>query len=372
MPIYMDRHDIPGVTAEAVASAHQEDLKIQHKYDCKGLTYWFDEDKGIAFCLVEAPDKDSVKRLHDHAHGLIPHQIIEVERELVESFLGRIEDPEPTDTNSNANYLVINDPAFRSIMAIDLNDTISTSADMKPDGTSGKLEVFKKILSEELKQHNGRKVEHMEEVCMASFDSVNQSVQCALAIKHRIQAYNEDHTGNIYVRIGLSAGLPVTGEDDLFGPVVRFAKRLCTICGSADIIADSSINDLYNHKLFNTEETDQSISFLNPDDERFIGELMDLLELKWSAPMFRAEKIPDLLGMSKSQLYRKITSLTGLAPGNFIKEYRLINAKQAIEKQQGNISAIAYECGFSSLSYFTKSFLKRFGMTPSKYANIVS
>ena len=65
MPIYMDRHDLDNVTALDVAKAHGEDLKIQHKYNCKGLTYWFDEERGTAFCLIKAPNADCVKRMHD-------------------------------------------------------------------------------------------------------------------------------------------------------------------------------------------------------------------------------------------------------------------------------------------------------------------
>jgi len=52
----MDRHDVSeSVTAEMVAQLHQADLKIQHKYACRGLTYWFDDLRKTAFCLVEAP-----------------------------------------------------------------------------------------------------------------------------------------------------------------------------------------------------------------------------------------------------------------------------------------------------------------------------
>ncbi len=67
MPIFMDRHDIPGITAMDVAEAHKQDLMIQDKYDCRALTYWFDEKRGTAFCLIEAPRKDAVERMHDEA-----------------------------------------------------------------------------------------------------------------------------------------------------------------------------------------------------------------------------------------------------------------------------------------------------------------
>ena len=50
MPIFMDRHDIPGATAKDVAEAHKQDLAIQDDFNCRALTYWFDEEKGMAFC----------------------------------------------------------------------------------------------------------------------------------------------------------------------------------------------------------------------------------------------------------------------------------------------------------------------------------
>ena len=54
MPIYMDRHDVSEtVTAENVAQLHQEDLKIQDQHGCRGLTYWFDNKRKTAFCLLK-------------------------------------------------------------------------------------------------------------------------------------------------------------------------------------------------------------------------------------------------------------------------------------------------------------------------------
>ena len=119
MPIYMDRHDVSEtVTAENIAQIHQEDLKIQDQFGCRGLTYWFDDKRKTAFCLIEAPNKKAIKKMHNQAHGQVPHRIIEVETSIVESFLGRIEDPVKAQ---NTALNIINDPAFRTIMVISLN-----------------------------------------------------------------------------------------------------------------------------------------------------------------------------------------------------------------------------------------------------------
>ena len=119
MPIYMDFHDLPyGVTAAHVAEMHQADLKIEHKYNCRGLTYWCDERRQTAFCLIEAPNEQAIIDLHKKAHGDVPQRIIEVNDTIVESFLGRIEDPEKSQ---NTKLNIINDTAFRTLMVVKFN-----------------------------------------------------------------------------------------------------------------------------------------------------------------------------------------------------------------------------------------------------------
>jgi hypothetical protein len=79
MPLYMDIHQhIPGLTAKAIAEAHAMDVATQKKYGVEYLKYWFDEGTGKAFCLVNAPDKESAMKVHREAHGLVADEIIEV------------------------------------------------------------------------------------------------------------------------------------------------------------------------------------------------------------------------------------------------------------------------------------------------------
>ena len=79
MPLFMDIHyHVEGLTADAVAGAHDADLKTQEKYGVKYLRYWFDEGTGKVFCLVEAPNKEAAIAVHREAHGLVADEIIEV------------------------------------------------------------------------------------------------------------------------------------------------------------------------------------------------------------------------------------------------------------------------------------------------------
>jgi hypothetical protein len=79
VPTYMDMHDIPGVTAAAVAGAHEADLKVQGQYGVNYKHYWVDEKGGKVFCLVDAPDKETAARVHREAHGLEAHTLYEVQ-----------------------------------------------------------------------------------------------------------------------------------------------------------------------------------------------------------------------------------------------------------------------------------------------------
>jgi AraC-like DNA-binding protein len=59
--------------------------------------------------------------------------------------------------------------------------------------------------------------------------------------------------------------------------------------------------------------------------------------------------------------------LTGKSPNTFIKDYRLNEAVKLLNKNAGNISEIAFETGFSSPSYFSKCFQKKYGHFPTGY-----
>jgi hypothetical protein len=70
MPIFMDRHDVPGVTAEQIAQAHLADLEMGAKFGVQFLAYWFDADQGEAFCLAKAATGESDGRRRSAAGWL--------------------------------------------------------------------------------------------------------------------------------------------------------------------------------------------------------------------------------------------------------------------------------------------------------------
>ena len=80
MPTYLDTHrHVPGLTAEAVAGAHQRDMEVGPKYGVKYIRYWFDEATGRVYCLVEAPSPELAEQVHREAHGLLADEIVPVQ-----------------------------------------------------------------------------------------------------------------------------------------------------------------------------------------------------------------------------------------------------------------------------------------------------
>jgi len=366
MPIYMDRHDLEAVTAKDVAEAHLEDLKIQHKYQCKALTYWFDEKRGTAFCLIEAPNADCVKSMHDNAHGLVPHQIIEVESNVVNAFLGRIEDPKSNDYLDDMHHPIINESAFRVIMFIDMKDINLLKSILDKNKALKIINDARDIIQKSISQYKGGEVIKDRKKLIISFTSAASAVMCALEIQNKFEASVEDKLDSTHnIKISLCAGVPVTGKNELFGETVRLAEQLCEVANQQQIVISSEVNELYCDEILDGLSSETPIQTLSTDDESFINKLIDATESKWNDSKFDVGIFGKLVGLSRSQFYRKISSVTGLSPNDFIKEFRLKKALNLIESQKGNVAQIAFETGFNSPSYFAKCFQKRYGILPS-------
>ena len=247
MPVYMDRHYVEGATRHAVADAHQKDLALQDKYNLKFLTYWFDEMRCTAFCLIEAPNRDTIERAHDEAHGLVPNEIIEVDPAVVDAFLGRIKDPPATSPGKSEGTRV--DPGFRAIMFTDLKDSTRMTTLYGDAKALHLLHVHNALTRNSLNAHRGREIKHTGDGIMASFASVPDAVECAIAIQKAFAAYNQEHAeAPLYLRIGMSAGEPIEEHGDLFGKAVQLAARLCAHAEPAQILIDQVVLDQWSGK----------------------------------------------------------------------------------------------------------------------------
>ena len=102
-------------------------------------------------------------------------------------------------------------------------------------------------------------------------------------------------------------------------------------------------------------------------DEKLFDKAYAIVEKNLDNPNFDVNDFAREIGMSRTQLYRKINAISGQSVKEFIRIIRLKKAAELLLAKDKNITEIAYTVGFNSLPYFTTSFTKYFGMNPSRY-----
>jgi len=375
MPIYMDRHDIQGITAEEVAAVHQQDLKIQHRFECRALTYWFDEERGTAFCLIEAPERDAVVEMHREAHGQVPSRIIEVENQLVESFLGRIADPDHPPLSGHDKFHVFEEPAFRIVMISRIKNTAFIAGKLGLKTGLTLVKDHNRIAEQVVHEHGGRRATSADYGIIASFVSVQQAVNCAFKLRKKMELYNSRSAlVPLHVAVSLAAGEPVTDSNTFFGETIKLADRLCVVAERTQISINVSpvVHEQYKIESAEPIPDHYNVRRLSAMEEAFLNHLMDVMGNYWDREAFNVAVLGRQMGISKSQLYRKITSLTGSTPGEFIREFRLNEAIKLIERQSDNIAQVAFATGFGNPSYFSKCFRQHVGILPSEYSKTMN
>jgi class 3 adenylate cyclase len=236
MPLFMDRHDLPGSTADMVAAAHLTDLQTQAKYDVQFLAYWFDADNGAVFCLANAPRPEAMRAVHEEAHGMIPNEIISVAEDNVVRFLGKIIDPSAHSPATSA---------FRTILFTDLEGSTALLQEVGESAYMIHLAEHDHIIRRALLASRGREVKHTGDGIMASFDDVARALDCGLAIQEGFDA----RTGaggkpDLRVRIGMASGEPVDHNDDMFGATVNLASRICDVADVGHPLVSEPLRDL--------------------------------------------------------------------------------------------------------------------------------
>ena len=244
MPLYMDIHEIAGVTPEALAKAHEADVSVQGKYGVNYLKYWLNESCGKVFCLVEAPNAEAAARVHQEAHGFEAERIIEVQPpELAEGFLGG------GQVNS-AGAVVLpdsthaHDTAFRTVLFTDIVNSTSLTQTLGDEQAMEFIRLHDTIVRDALAANTGREIKHTGDGIMASFCSAVAAVRCAAQIQRALAEKQTDRGLSIKVRIGGAAGEPVERNNDIFGSTVQLASRLCSHAEADQILVSNVVAEL--------------------------------------------------------------------------------------------------------------------------------
>jgi AraC-like DNA-binding protein len=367
----LDYHKDLDVTVEDVKAAHTADLLTQAKYRVKNLKYWVNEQDGTMFCLMEAPDEESCAKMHEASHGNLACSIQEIETTVFEMIMGSIPSLDQGVARNEDGSI---DTGYRFIMMVQI--TGQTSNDKSSDYRSLRIPPEpKSIIRGIINRHQGGIIENIHDDNITGvFNSSSRALKSALKIQQEFTTRldtNHDPERNLSFKIGLAAGQPLTENDGLHEETIRKARHITRFTGDGQI----KVSFLFNH-LCDIEGITQgnqdllsAIERLDRPVERFMMHLMDVTENIFLQEEFSIERLCKELGVSRPQLYRKITALTGKAPTDWIRDLRLERAFHLFQMQHGNVSEIAYEVVFNNLSYFSKCFQEKFGMLPSQFAH---
>lgn len=102
-------------------------------------------------------------------------------------------------------------------------------------------------------------------------------------------------------------------------------------------------------------------------DEKFLADAMKVIERNMDNENFSISDFADQMHLSSSMLYRRIKAMTGASPNEFVRDIRMKRAAQLLETNAYTVSEISYKVGFIDMHYFSTSFKKAYGMTPSEY-----
>jgi class 3 adenylate cyclase len=244
MPLYMDIHNLPeGMTADDVAKAHAKDMETQQKYGVEYTKYWVNESGRKVFCLAHAPNAEAAECVHREAHGMMAEKIIEVDPELAEAILGRVE----TDSAGAAVLPGADapDPGIRTILFTDVVNSTTLTQSLGDEAALALLGVHDAIVRDALSALGGREVKHTGDGIMASFVSTAAAVRCAIQIQRELDKHaNTNPDRRLKVRVGAAAGEPVEQDNDLFGSTVQLASRLCAHAQPEQILVSNAIAEL--------------------------------------------------------------------------------------------------------------------------------
>ena len=242
MPLYMDVHrGITGIDADALRLAHLQDLQAQEEFGVQYHKYFFNEEAGTVYCLVEGPDAETCQQVHRASHGLVPDDMIEVQPDLVDAFFAttRYDDVGAAVTMDGRP-----DAGLRVILFTQIANFTALSREHDA-AAAALLECHDGEVRGVLARNRGTEVRHTGEGIMACFPSASTALDAAVEIQRRCTEHGHDGPDQRPIlRIGLSAGEPVSKDRDLFGAVVNTARRICEAAEPGQILVSGALREL--------------------------------------------------------------------------------------------------------------------------------
>jgi AraC-like DNA-binding protein len=121
--------------------------------------------------------------------------------------------------------------------------------------------------------------------------------------------------------------------------------------------------------LYGKRFSPESLGFeIVSNDERFTQKFFEIIEQNIANPELNIDLICKEIGLSRTNLYRKLKAVTDLSPVELIKNKRLEIAAKLLLESDYNVTEISIYVGFNSAAYFTQCFRNNYGCSPTEYA----
>lgn len=247
MPLFLDIHrNLKDATPASIREAHIADIEAQETYGARYLKYWFDERRGTVVCLVEAPDREACEAVHRHAHGMVADEIINVESEMIAAFLGEGSVDDVGAAIGSAGERL---SAFRTLVFTDIVGSTALGEELGDAELHRLVMIHDRLTQEQIHRHHGRVVKNTGDGVLASFRDASAAVACAQNVQRAFDVHRQAHADDpLHIRIGMSAGEPISRRTDLFGSVVNLAARVCARAGPDEIMVAPVVRELCRGK----------------------------------------------------------------------------------------------------------------------------
>lgn len=351
MPIYLIQHITHNEIAISLAVAFY--TKLQLIFSDKFINCWVSTEKNSVFFLIKATDKKFIKHLYFKAPNLCPYKIALVNSHLAYAFLKTTQKLKKTQSKS----LLKTTKQSVVFIAKILNKRFHQS---KYEKLSEKEDLLRKkaIIENSISSYDGSQVDNGEdEVIIASFNSSKTAITCASSVLEVLSERAENIPLKIIIHpfVTENAGLiPVKLIPVLINAIhyIKTEKKIIFIPNKENepSFSNGGIN----------------IYRLSFDDKSFLFNLINVLSENYHKPKFNTVDICRLMMMCKTKLYRKSKAITGSSINQILKEFRLLSSVDSMKTNSSNIGQISTDVGFSSNSYFSNCFKKKFGISPKE------
>jgi DNA-binding response OmpR family regulator/two-component sensor histidine kinase len=235
--------------------------------------------------------------------------------------------------------------------------------------TSGFLDRFKVISAKDGEEGITQAIEHIPDLIISD---VMMPKLNGLDFTAKIK--QDERTSHIPV-ILLTAkadgqskieGLKIGADDYLSKPfsMEELQVRVRNLLDQRKRLAAKLREEFTNQNHHESEPEEPSL------DDKFILKVRTVVEANISNSFFSVEMLADEMNLSRAQLFRKLKALLNASPSEFINDLRLQRAAQLIRAKSDHVAQIGYAVGFNEQSYFAKRFRKKFGVSPTEYAQV--